>query len=72
MTVEEVTSVLEKSMHERKKIAINYRNGESYFGYITEPNDTLATTIVLMVDGETPHTVDVGNVTSIELTNEYF
>ncbi len=72
MTPAEVTSVLERSMHERKKIAINYKSGESHFGYITEPNDTLTTTIVLMVDGETPHTVDVENVASIELTNEYF
>jgi hypothetical protein len=72
MTTEEITRILEKSMQERKKISINYKNGESHFGWITEPNDTLNTTIVLMIDGVTPHTVDLGNVESIELTNEYF
>ena len=72
MTTEEIKSVLEKSMHDRKKVAINYKGGESHFGWITEPNDTLTTTIVLMVDGVTPHTVDVANVESVEITNEYF
>lgn len=72
MTSAEVKNVLEKSMHDRKKIAINYKNGENYFGWITEPNDTLTTTIVLMIDGVVPHTVDIENVERIEITNEYF
>lgn len=72
MTTAEIKNVLEMSMHERRKIAINYKDGENHFGYITEPNDTLTTTIVLMVDGVMPHTVDLANVASVELTNEYF
>lgn len=72
MNSTEVLNVLEKSMHDRKKIAINYKNGENYFGWITEPNDTLTKMVVLMVDGVTPHTVDIENVESVEITNEYF
>lgn len=72
MNSTEVLNVLEKSMHDRKKIAINYKNGENYFGWITEPNDTLTKTVVLMVDGVMPHTVDIENVESVEITNEYF
>ncbi len=68
----EVINILEKSMHDRMKIAINYKNGENHFGWITEPNDTLTKTIVLMIDGVMPHTVDIDSVESIEITNEYF
>jgi hypothetical protein len=72
MTAEEIKNVLEMSMYERKKISINYKDGESHFGWITEPVDTLNTRIVLMVDGVMPHTIDLSNVESVELTNEYF
>jgi hypothetical protein len=72
MTAEEIRNVLEMSMRERKKIAINYKDGESHFGWISEPNDTLSSTLVLMIDGITPHTVDIENIASVELTNEYF
>jgi len=72
MTPAEVKNVLETSMHEHRKIAINYKDGESHFGWITEPNDTLNTKIVLMIGGTVPHTVDLEKVASVELTNEYF
>lgn len=72
MNANEIRNVLERSMHDRKKVAINYKDGESHFGWIKEPSDTLAPAMVLMIDGVMPHTVDIENVESIEVTNEYF